>query len=255
MKPEDRQDKILSLLRALRIELRDEDLAEMLAVSALTIRRDLQKLSRDRLILRTHGGCMAVGRAAFETEYHRKVALNFELKKAIGFSAAGEIHPGETILINGGSTTFHLASHLGNGGPLTVFTNSIAMIAELGRYRDISLFILGGQYNDGLHSLSGGFTERILEQFYFDTVFLGVDAVDEQGACTVNSIEEARLTQVMLHRAKKKILLADHTKAGKIGHYSLWNLNDVDLWVTTPGMDTELSRLFHKKTSIREAKQ
>jgi len=234
-------------------EIRVEDLAKILEVSPLTIRRDLNRLSHDRMVIRTHGGCVPAGRAALESEYHRKVALNFELKKAIGFSAAAEVHPGEVILINDGSTTFHLATHLGGHGMLTVFTNSIAMISELSRNRNISLHILGGEYNAGLYSLSGSLTERLIELFSFDTIFLGVDAVDDRGTCLVNTIAEARLTQVMLRRGVKKILLADHTKVGKHGHFSFGTLDDFDLWITTRGIDRDLYRSFTRQTHIREA--
>ena len=97
MKPEDRRKRILELLQAMQKELRVEDLAEMLQVSQLTIRRDLDELTQRRTIIRTHGGCLAVGRAALETEYHTKVAENFELKRAIGAAAAERVEPGQHI--------------------------------------------------------------------------------------------------------------------------------------------------------------
>jgi DeoR family transcriptional regulator, fructose operon transcriptional repressor len=123
MKLEERRKRILELLQAMQKELRVEDLAEMLGVSQLTIRRDLDELATGKTIIRTHGGCLAVGRAALETEYHQKVAENFELKRAIGAAAVERVLPGQHVLLNDGSTTFHLATQFTGRGPFTVTTN------------------------------------------------------------------------------------------------------------------------------------
>ena len=89
MKQGGRKSEIVSLLRALQTELRVDDLARMLEVSPLTVRRDLEQLAAEGLIIRTHGGCIAAGRAALESQYHSKVAHNFGLKQAVGRAAAG----------------------------------------------------------------------------------------------------------------------------------------------------------------------
>ena len=252
MKPEERQNNIITILRAMQKELHVEELANMLGVSQLTIRRDLQQLSKVNSILRTHGGCLMVGRAALETEYHKKVALNFELKQAIGKTAADEIEQGEVLLINDGSTTFHLATHLGRIGKLTVYTNSLAMIAEFSRFNNIELYILGGEYNDELYSLSGEITVQILELFHFDSVFLGVDAIDDEGRCMVNTPQEAQLTQIMLRSGRKKVLLADHTKVSAKGYVAYGTLQDFDMWITTPGINSSKLEEFREKTHIKE---
>ena len=172
-----------------------------------------QQLSLNKSIIRTHGGCLAAGRVSLETEYYEKVALHFELKQAIGKAAAQLVAMGETILINDGSTTYHLATYLGGKGPLTVYTNSLAMISELSRFSDIKLSILGGDYNPGLYSISGSLTENMLDLLHFDTVFLGVDAIDYAGRCMVGDSAEAGVAKAMLRSGTKKVLLADHTKA------------------------------------------
>ena len=136
MKPSLRKTEILKLLRTLQREIKVGELAHMLNVSALSIRRDLDQLNEEKAIIRTYGGCMIAGRAALETEYHLKVGRHFNLKQEIGRVAAEQIEPGSTLLINDGSTTFHLATHLGQKAPLTVYTNSLAMIVELGRVRE-----------------------------------------------------------------------------------------------------------------------
>ena len=234
-------------------ELRVEKLASLLHVSPLTVRRDLEQLARDRTIIRTHGGCLAVGRAALESEYHSKVALNFELKEAIGRETVKQVKSGDILLINDGSTTFHLASLLGERGPLTVYTNSLAMISELSRFSSIRLYILGGEYISEQYSLRGSLTEQVLESIHPDSVFLGADAIDEEGQCLVMTPEEARMTQVMLRSGTKKYLLADHTKFGAKGYVAYGTLQDFDMWITTPGVSRIKMDDFRHKTQIKEA--
>ena len=253
MKPDERQNEILAILRAMQKEFRVEELAEMLDVSELTIRRDLQQLTDDKSIIRTHGGCLAAGRASLETEYYEKVSLNFELKQQIGKAAAALVTTGETILINDGSTTYHLATCLGGKGPLTVCTNSLAMIGEISRHPDIRLSILGGDYNPGSYSISGNLTENMLELLHFDTVFIGVDAIDDRGRCMVGDPVVAGVAKAMLKSGTKKVLLADHTKVVSLSHIAYGTLRDFDLWITTQGMKKEVLNQYSEQTDILEA--
>jgi len=254
MKPQQRQHEIVSLLRAMQTELRVDQLASMLKVSPLTIRRDLIELAQERAILRTHGGCIAAGRAALETEYHKKVAQGFELKQAIGRAAAEEVSPGEILLVNDGSTTFHIGAWLESRGPLTVYTNSLAMITDLSRSPAITLYILGGRYNRELYSLQGGLAEQVLESLRIDACFIGADAVTGDGQCMVTTPEEASLTRAILRRGTRRILLADHTKVDGAGHFAYGTLADFTLWVTTPGIEPGKLDTFRKLVTIKEAR-
>lgn len=244
MKPEERRQRILDLLQALQKEIRVEELADMLKVSQLTIRRDLEELANKQTIIRTHGGCLSVGRAALETEYHKKVAENFSLKRAIGIAAASRVEPGQTLLLNDGSTTFHLVTQLGTKQPLTVYSNSLAVISVLSVYPGISLNIIGGFYNNDSYSLRGSLAERMLDDLYFDLVFLGADAIDDEGRCMVATPEEARFTQMMMRKGRRRILLADHTKAGRKGYVAFGRLSDFSEWITSnedTAADTEVT--------------
>lgn len=249
MKPRKRQDEIISLLRAVQRELTVEEIASSYRTSPLTIRRDLDALAEQGSIIRTYGGCILSGGLA--TSYQKRVGQNFNLKRAIGREAAQLVRSGEVILIDDGSTTFHLASNLETRGPLTVVTNSIAVIPELARFPQIQLEILGGLYNRDTNFLGGSLSERLLEQLYFDAVFVGADAVDQDGMCFVRTPEVARLTQVMLKRATRRFLLADHTKAGRHGYVKYGALNDFDLWITTVGINPKLSAGYEKMTTIK----
>jgi DeoR/GlpR family transcriptional regulator of sugar metabolism len=237
----------------MQTELKVDDLARMLHVSALTIRRDLDDLAADALIIRTHGGCIWAGRAALESGYRAKVAQNFGLKQAIGRAAAAEAAPGSVILISDGSTTYHAAAHLEGRGPLTVYTNSLAMLADLARDPGVAVYLLGGRYSGEQHSLQGSLTEQVLESLRFDLCFIGADAVSPDGQCMVGTPEEAGMVRAMLRRSVRRVLLCDHTKVGGRGHFAYGSLRDFNLWITTPGMPADTRRSLSDQVEIKEA--
>jgi DeoR family transcriptional regulator of aga operon/DeoR family fructose operon transcriptional repressor len=249
MKPRQRQQQILAQLHALQSELSVEELAKKFAVSFLTIRRDLDQLEAARVILRTHGGCVL--RTSVESAYHNRVALNFELKQAIGRAAAKEVKSGDVILINDGSTAFHLAPHLGHLEKLFVHTNSLAVIPVLGRFPGVRLYILGGEYDSEMRFIGGSITEQALEALQFDIVFLGTDAVDARGNCLVSNADDARLAEIMVRRGERRILLADHTKVGAKAHVVYGRLSDFDVWYTTPRINPVQLRQFNQQTTVK----
>ena len=253
MKPDKRHYEMASFLRAIQREVTVEELAAQFATSPITIRRDLDSLVEEGVILRTYGGCII--RTELSTMFQQQLAHNFRLKQAIGFSAAEQVRAGETILFADGSTTFHLASNLESRAPLTVVTNSIAVMPEISRFRGVQLEILGGAYNRDTNFLGGSMAERLLEMRYFDAVFVGADAVDEEGQCMVSSPDVARLTQLMLRRANRRFLLADHTKVGAQASVVYGKLTDFDMWITTRGMAQGQFESYGKMTTVKEAAQ
>ncbi len=251
MNPEARRRQILDRLRAVGREWRVDELAAALGVSPLTIRRDLDRLAGEGAILRTLGGCLAAGRTQ-PAAYQKRVAERFALKQAIGRAAVREVRAGDVLLINDGSTTFHLASCLGGIGPLTVFTNSVAMIGELGRFERVRLVVLGGAYDRDLFYLGGGFLARAIEALRADTVFMGADAVAPDGRCLAATPDMARDARGMLRGGRRKILLADASKAALRAGVAYAALREFDLWITTPGISAPLRRRWRRMTEVRE---
>jgi len=251
MQPEERRRQILNRLRAVQQEWKIDQLARAMRVSPLTIRRDLDILAASGTVLRTSGGCLAVARVS-NPAYQQRVAANFEKKAAIGRAAAGEIRAGNAVIINDGSTAFHLATCLGQCGAITVYTNSMAMIGEFTRFPNIKLCIVGGEYYPDMFFLGGSLMERVLETIEADIVFLGADAIDGAGRCLTVDQDTARSAQMMLRRGRRKILLADDTKVGAKGQVVYASLRDFDLWITTPGIPDNLLKQFRRQTSVRE---
>ncbi len=251
MKPENRQQELMNRLRAVEREWRVDELARALKVSPLTIRRDLDALERAGAIVRTLGGCLAIGRTQ-NAVYQKRVATQFELKQAIGRAAAREVHSGDTLLINDGSTTFHLASCLGACGPITVYTNSVAMIGEFSRFPNVRLNVLGGEYHADLFYLGGSLLERVMETISTDVAFIGADAVSADGGCYCLDEDTARVAQLMMKHARRRILLADHTKLAANAPVRYAKLKDFDLWITSNGLKRNVLNKLRKMTRINE---
>src|SRR5580700_11844939 len=126
-----RRHQELQLVEA-RGQISVEELARHFDVSDDTIRRDLQELERRRLLLRTHGGAVSTALLVHrETPFLTRTNANAEAKAKIGRAAAQLISDAETLIINGGSTTFAFAASLGPRRNLTIVTNNVAMLPVL----------------------------------------------------------------------------------------------------------------------------
>ncbi len=242
---------ILERLRAEQRAWRVDELAAHTGVSPVTVRRDLDELARQGSIIRTHGGCLYAGRMSQESAYHRRVATNYALKRSIGRHAAAQGRAGERILIDDGSTCFHVAAQLDRGVPLSLFTNSMPILAEMADCPMIDCTLLGGDYDAERQHLGGPLTQWALERLSFDRVFVGVDGVDAQGRCLVQTAELAQTTQAMLRQGGYRTLLADHTKVHATSPgISYGKLNDFDEWITTAGLGAAERRRFGRLTKI-----
>lgn len=251
-----RQMMILERLRAEQRAWQVAELAAHTGVSAVTIRRDLDDLAQQGCVIRTHGGCLYAGRMLQESAYHQRVAIHYDLKRAIGRYAADQLRPNERVLIDDGSTCFHVASLLNREMPLTLYTNSMPIMAEMAGCTGIRTALLGGEYDAERQHLGGPITEWALEHLTFDQVFVGADIIDAEGRCLVQTEELASTTQAMLRRGGRRMLLADHTKAHDTAAGIVYGtLSDFDEWITTAGIAAALKEGFRKMTRITLANE
>jgi len=251
MKPDTRQQEIIGRLAAIQKEWKVEELADAMRVSPITIRRDLESLYKQGAIIRTFGGCLIDNRRRLAA-YHDRVARNFSQKQAIGRAAAEEINPGQVVLINDGSTTFQLAACLGRCGHVAVYTNSVVMIGEIGRFPNVRLNVLGGEYHADLFYLGGALMERVMETISADVAFIGADAVGADGSCYCQDEDVARVTRLMTKHARRRILLADHTKFAANASVRYAKLDEFDLWITSKGLKRSALNELKKMTKIKE---
>lgn len=211
-----RHDIITAQLR-LHGAVRVGDLATLLDVSEMTIRRDLDVLSELGVLDKVHGGAtLRDDRSAFEPGFDAKSRRNLEEKLAIGREAARIIRPGTSIGLTAGTTTYHMAMSLMDIADLTVVTNCIHIAEYLHQFprSDRTVLLVGGTRTPS-DALVGPTAVQTLSQLQLDVVFMGVHGMSAKGFTTPN-LAEAETNRAFVNTTNDVVILADHSK---------WNLN------------------------------
>ncbi|NQX25749.1 DeoR/GlpR transcriptional regulator [Microbacteriaceae bacterium VKM Ac-2854] len=197
-----------------------EELSTRFGVTSSTIRRDLARLTTEGRIARTYGGAIAVIAHAEPTLRQRRGEAH-DAKVAIGRWAASQVHPGDTVILDAGSTVGAMAEALRGARDLTVATVSLTVIDELAESEGVVLECLGGR----LRTVSGGFVgplaEAALERMTGDAVFLGTDGVSAEGEICEADLQQTRLKEIMVRRAERVFVLAHGGKIG-IAPFHAW---------------------------------
>ncbi|MGH8053513.1 MAG: DeoR family transcriptional regulator [Stenotrophomonas sp.] len=213
------------------------ELVDRFDVSAVTIRTDLGQIEIQGLATRTHGGATLVRMPPLEQDIHEKDALNLSLKESIGRRAALQVHAGDNIIIDSGSTTMTLARHLHGHRDVTVMTNGLNIAWELANAPGVNVLLTGGLLRKQSLSLQGNQAESSLTSYSFDTLFLGVDGLDLQFGLTTHDESEARLNHRMVERARRIVVLTDASKFGRVSLHRIARLDQIQAIITDPGID------------------
>lgn len=160
----ERHNAILELLKQ-RGSVPVSDLAEILKVSSVTIRKDLTLLEEKKLLFRTHGSAILINPYINDRHVSEKEKLNPEEKQAIGKKAASLISPDDTIIIASGTTMFFLAHEIVPQEHLTVITSSITVTSMLARYKNIDIIQLGGLVRNSSVSVVSEYAEKCWKTF------------------------------------------------------------------------------------------
>lgn len=207
----DRQLQILSILqrdRAAEVTRLSQDLG----ASKVTIRRDLLELERQGLILSTRGGAILNQGATYEPGYIAKIGQEREEKARIAKVAAAMNAPGDTILLDAGTTTAALAQALVGTRDLTVISNSLAVANVLTRNPGVRFIMVGGTFRDVSQAFLGRQAEDALRGIRVDRVFLATEAMDVRHGLEVPDDGDASVKRVMAECGREVVVVADHTK-------------------------------------------
>lgn len=211
-----------------------EELARLLAVSGTTVRRDLERLERAGLLRRVHGGA-TVPRSA-EGNATGNLDDDTREKEAIAAATAALIADGEVVLLDIGITTLRLARHL-RGRPVTVITNSLAVLDTLRDDDTVSLVLLGGMVGSKPRTLVGPLTEESLARVRADVAVISSTGVKPDGAVVTDLTQEASIKSRMSRAADRAILVATATKFPGSGSYRIASITDFDIVVTSTAAD------------------
>lgn len=240
MLPAKRKELVLERLqREGYIEI--AEISETMGVSRATIRRDLNDLEQEGLLVTVHGG--AVPRAtstAYEPSFQTKRVQNALEKQRIGEAAAMLVQSGQSVLLDAGSTTFQVAEHLRKKRDLTIVTNDVQILMSFAAIPGMNVICTGGTLRGPVYTLVGHQAELAIKDLHVDWTFLGADAIDiEHGITNVNLIE-VPCKRAMLAAGEKAVLVTDSSKFGRISLAKVCDLTDVDLIVTDRGLPDEM---------------
>ena len=234
----ERRDEILKILGD-REYVTVEEFSRLLSVSAVTIRTDLTSLEESGLLMRTHGGAMKSSMKGEARLISNTMIENEMEKKAIAEKAASLIKPGNTIIIDSGSTTIHLIEHL-KGKNITVVTNNLLVLEKLKSEDDIKIIALGGSLRRESMGTVGPLAEMAINALNVDKYLMGAAAYN-RSSITSSDISESSLKRDMMDAADKVVFLADSSKFGKRAFSNICSWHDVDTFISDK-MDGEFKK-------------
>ena len=207
-------------------------LAERLGVSEMTIRRDLARLEQEGRLRRARGG--AVGPMAgtidtVEPDIDDRCRMNAAEKQRIGRHAARLCLPEHFVAVDIGSTTLCLA-HALIGRDVRFLTCSLKIATVLTAAGE-TVVIPGGAVRGSEPSLVGALTRRQIENFRFDTVFLGVSGASAAGLFDY-SLEDSEIKRALIENASRVVALVDHSKFDRSAVAKVCDLREIDILVT-----------------------
>lgn len=235
--PAERHRRIEGILRERRV-VRVSTLSEQIGVSEVTIRRDLEALERRGILERTHGGAVMTQRMRAEPAYVEAISSNPEAKRRIAQAAADLVDAGDTLYLNGGTTTLQVFRHLRAPG-LKVITNHVGIAVESAEH-DFDLLLVGGHYRAPSNSVVGPFATEALRRTHATRAYVGVEGVSVTSGLTSPVAAEAEIARVMIEQARGRVVIvADHSKIGTVADFVIAPLEAADTLVVDDAVDEE----------------
>ena len=238
-----RREKILELLKE-DGSAKVVKLSEIFKVSEVTIRQDLEKLEKDGVIKREHGGAFLKN---VEDSVKSIMPLNkdnLDRKQEIGKMAADLIEKGDIIILDSGSTTSEIAKNLIGRKGITVITNALNIALLLGAEQGIEVIVTGGEFKPPTLSLTGQKAAAFFEDIHVDKLFLATAGISLRSGLTYPSISDIVVKKAMIDAADITYLVADSTKIGKNSFASLGALSLIDFIITDANIDEDQLQIF-----------
>ena len=207
-------------------------LSELFEVTPKTIRKDLSQLENMGLLDRVHGGAVLKNTTNGVFPIERRKLQNVTEKKRIAAAALSYIEEGDTLILDGGTTTIELAKLLGDK-KLMIMISDLKIAIELLDKPNISLYVAGGHLRrEGVYTLIGRDTERIFEKYQAKKLFLGTSALDFTAGLSVLNADEAEVKKAMLSAAKEVICLTDYSKFHHVAFAPVCPLERINTLIT-----------------------
>jgi len=238
-----RREKILELLKE-DGSAKVVDLAKLFKITEVTIRQDLEKLEKDGLILREHGGAYLKNVEDQVKNFSLVHLENMDKKELIAQKCLEFIEAGDTIILDSGTTTTEIAKKLKGIKNLTVITNALNIALMLGAEPGIEIIMTGGEFKPPTLSLTGQKAADFFVGINVQKLFLATAGLSLKSGLTYPSISDLVVKKAMINAADITYLVADSTKIGKSSFASLGALSLVDYIITDAGIEDKHKNIF-----------
>lgn len=237
-----KEKRIMQVLELLKRdgEVEINTLCRMFNVTDMTIRRDLDNLSKEHNIIRTHGGAiLGVEDQIVEPSYERRIISKGDLKEKIARRALKLVKAGDKLFIDSGTTTYYMAKNMSNENRNIIVTNGLNIASEIINRRYISVVLIGGDLRRNTLSTRGALAEEQLQRFKVDTAFLGANAIGSDGNIYVGNTSETGFKKCVIKSASRTYILLDSSKFDSYNLISYTYARDVTGIITDDKIPTE----------------
>lgn len=247
-KKDERQIKIRQILYE-EGEVRVVDLASRLNVTPETLRKDLDELERQRIIIHKRGS-VRIQKSLIEMPIAIRSQECTDEKRKISTRAFQEIHDGQVVYLDAGSTLLQGAQALRSKKDLTIIVNSFPIALEMVDM-DFKVIFLGGVLQKNAFRTDGYHIMEMLNDICIDVAILGTDGIKDVDGFTVLTLEEVGTHRNIINRCRELIVVADHTKFDRSANYQYCKFREVDLFVTSTLNVAQLEQVKDVKRIIQ----
>jgi len=240
--PAKRHLELVELIRA-RGQMTVNELSSHFGVSGDTVRRDLDLLANQGLLKRTHGGAVAMDNLVHQdSTFMQRMSTRVPAKRRIARAASQLIGDGETLLLNGGSTTRLFAAELSRKRNLTIVTNNLTIPTTLAAECVREVYVLGGQYKGDAQVTIGPVGFVSAGSITVDSAVIGIGGITIKEGLTTTVLEEASVILAMINAARRTIVLADASKLGHSTFAQIASLERIGTLVTDEEPPSDLAQ-------------
>jgi DeoR/GlpR family transcriptional regulator of sugar metabolism len=228
-------------------ELSVSDIAARLGTSEVTIRKDLNVLSRNGLVERGHGVVRLVPNTGGRYSLQKEMSVNMRLKEQIAAAAVDLVREGEAVFLGPGSTCGTIMKKLVKKSNIVIITNAVNFEPLLENMSNSRIIFLGGEYSFLQGAVMGIISLDTLDALNITKFFLGANAVSAEDGLTSENLNDTGFIRMMTERAKEVIAVVDHTKFGKSAAIKLTPINKVNKIITDMGLDEHQRELIRRQ--------
>ena len=230
--------------------IRTSELSDMFEVSEMTILRDLNVLEEEGILKRVYGGAVAIKDTSMDIPVVLREKINVEAKNTISWHALDLISDGDSIMLDGSSTSLALAKCLHSKKDITVISNGFNIINVLKDIKKVNIISLGGEYDPVTMNFTGPASISMLSGFNADKAFISSAGISVNAGVTVANSMQASLKKAMIDSSVQSILLVDNTKFGKVTLNKVCDIEDLDMIITDKKPDQSFLYNFREKSDI-----